>query len=80
MDKNEFTELAYNNPRDALLALFTAVQRGDIERGTIVGTLDVLAQQNEQLLTIVEKQAAELDGLRATVLELATAVNAPAEA
>jgi len=52
MSKNDFTELAYNNHREALLYLY--------------------ARQN----TI----NAEQEATQATVLELATAINAPEEA
>lgn len=52
LTKAEFTELAYNNHRDALLYLFDRLT----------------------------ELAAEQDATQATVVELATAINAPEEA
>lgn len=74
MNKNEFTELASNNYREALLALYEMIEQMRVDFRPSASRED-LANTNNAVVMI----RAEVDALQATVLELSTVVNAPAE-
>lgn len=64
----EFTELAYNNHREALLYL----------NARLNDSLSNLAERLDRVQTEGDGNKNEIDAIRITVLELATAINAPA--
>jgi len=73
VNKNEFTELAYNDHRGALLTLWNVFEEQRAAQAEKEAEFASLCEQ-------MERERADLDALEATVLELATTVNAPAEA
>ena len=93
-DKAVFTELAYNNPRDALFALYADAERFDSVRAQILNVQQAQTEYIERLEAGQTEQAqkiaalhlwgAEQDrkiaALQETVAALFEAVNAPVEA
>lgn len=74
----EFTELAYNNHRDALLYLHAQSVKAEQEREALRESLSNLAERLDHVQTEADGNKNEIDAIRATVLELATEINAPA--
>lgn len=78
IDKAVFQELAYNNPRDALFATYSELERADVERAQLVKADAERAEHVEMLERTLDEHAKQIVALQQTVAALFEAVNAPA--
>ena len=87
IDKAVFLDMAYNQPRDAIIALYAELERTDRERAALAEELTnaeleriKLAGHAEVLEATIDAHAGQIAALQQTVAALFEAVNAPVEA
>ena len=87
INKAVFLDMAYNQPRDAIIALYAELERTDRERAELAEELMraelervKLAEHAATLERTLDAHAGQIAALQQTVAALFEAVNAPVEA